>query len=175
LSNAGSMGTITHQLANLSNLHSLNIQCFSLQVDNLQWLSHLSLLEFLDLSMVNLSKASNWIQVMNTLPSLSKLCLSSCELDNRSFAFYVNFSSLIVLVLDPSNNSISDSVFDKIQSLSQLTYLDLSRNELEGKIPRFLGNFCNLQALDLSFNNLWGGVHEILVNPSTCISKKLEF
>jgi Leucine-rich repeat (LRR) protein len=125
LSNVGFMGTIPHQLANLSNLHSLNIQGFSLQVDNHEWLSNLSLLEFLDLSMVNLSKACNWLQVMNTLPSLSKLHLSSCELDNRSFALNVNFSSLIML--DLSKNSFSDLVFDKIHNLSQLRYLDLSK------------------------------------------------
>jgi hypothetical protein len=61
LSDAGFMGTIPHQLANLSNLHSLDIGYIYMQVDNLEWPSHLSLLEFLDLSYVNLSKAYNWL------------------------------------------------------------------------------------------------------------------
>jgi uncharacterized protein YjbI with pentapeptide repeats len=77
LSNAGFVGTIPHQLANLSNLHSLGIGGIYLQVDNLEWLSHLSMLEFLDMSYVNLSEASNWLQVMNMLLNIALYFIKS--------------------------------------------------------------------------------------------------
>ncbi|XP_062152036.1 receptor-like protein EIX1 [Alnus glutinosa] len=189
LSCAGFVGTIPHQLANLSNLHYLGIQGSLLHVDNLEWLSHLSLLEFLDMSFVNLSKASNWLQVMNLLPSLSQLLLSSCELDKYDPIPYVNFSSLSVLDLSVNYNLSStilnllcnistlerlEFAYNNIQgvlpsaigSLSQLISLDLSNNGLEGKLPRSLGNLCNLQNLDLSHNKLGGGVYELLGNSS---------
>jgi Leucine-rich repeat (LRR) protein len=189
LSCAGFVGTIPHQLANLSNLHYLGIQGDLLHVDNLEWLSHLSLLKFLDMSFVNLSKASNWLQVMNLLPSLSQLLLSSCELDKYDPIPYVNFSSLSVLDLSFNYNLSStilnllcnistlerlEFAYNNIQgvlpsaigSLSQLISLDLSNNGLEGKLPRSLGNLCNLQNLDLSHNKLGGGVYELLGNSS---------
>ncbi|XP_062153162.1 receptor-like protein EIX2 [Alnus glutinosa] len=197
LSCAGFVGTIPHQLANLSNLHFLGIKGF-LHVDNLEWLSHLSLLEVLDMSFVNLSKASNWLQVMNLLPSLSQLLLSSCELDKYDPIPSVNFSSLSVLDLSVNYNlsstilnllcnisslerlnlayiNIQGVLPSAIGSLSQLIYLDLSNNGLEGKLPRSLGNLCNLQHLDLSHNKLGGGVYELLGNSSACTVKNMEF
>jgi hypothetical protein len=53
--------------------------------------------------------------------------------------------------------------------------LDLPHNDLEGKIPRFLGNLCNLQHLDLSDNKLRGGLYDLLGNSSSCTTKNLEF
>ena len=65
LSYAGFGGLIPHQLGNLSNLHYLNLGGSSyynnLYVMNLQWLSGLPLLQHLDLSYANLSKASYWL------------------------------------------------------------------------------------------------------------------
>jgi Leucine-rich repeat (LRR) protein len=52
-----------HQLGNLSNLHYLDIRGLFLNIDNLEWLSHLSLLEFLDMSEIDLSKTSAYLQV----------------------------------------------------------------------------------------------------------------
>ena len=80
ISNAGFVGLIPHQLGNLSNLLYLNLDGYgsnALYVNNLQWLSGLPLLQHLDMSYVNLSKASDWLQLTNTLPSLFDLCLSS--------------------------------------------------------------------------------------------------
>ncbi|XP_030933325.1 receptor-like protein 53 isoform X2 [Quercus lobata] len=68
----GFVGLIPHQLGNLSNLLYLNLKSSSvssLYVNNLEWLSGLPLLQHLDMSFVNLSKASDWLQLTNTLPS----------------------------------------------------------------------------------------------------------
>ena len=62
LSNAGFVGVIPHQLGNLSNLLYLNLESSSfpgLYVNNLEWLSGLPLLQHLDMSYVNLNKASD--------------------------------------------------------------------------------------------------------------------
>jgi hypothetical protein len=75
------------------------------------------------MSYVNLSKASNWLQVMNMLPSLSELRLSDCELDKYDPIPYVNFSSLTVL-----ENNFFYSSFDWINSLTSLVTLDLKYN-----------------------------------------------
>jgi Leucine-rich repeat (LRR) protein len=189
LSHASFIGPIPHHLANLSNLHSLGIGGLSLEVDNLEWLSHLSLLEFLDLSNVNLSKVSNWLQVMNMLPSLSELHLSACELDKYDPIPYVNFSSLSVL--DLSYNNFVYSTFDWISSLTSLISLDLRFTEvkvtlrvafenmsslrnlhLRGNnfsytIPRWLFNITTLERLDLSGNNIQG----ILPSAIGCLSQ----
>ncbi|XP_059460964.1 receptor-like protein EIX1 [Corylus avellana] len=164
LSFAGFVGTIPHQLANLSNLHTLGIGGFSLQVDNLEWLSHLSLLKFLDLSYVNLSKASNWLQVMNMLPSLSELHLSSCELDKYDHVPYVNFSSLTLL--DLSSNNFVYSTFNWMNSLTSLVTLDLSYNLIQ--IPlTVVHNMSCLRNLDLSRNNFSSTALNLFYNITT--------
>ena len=105
LSNVGFVGVIPPQLGNLSNLFYLNLEGSSflgLYVNSLQWLSGLPLLQHLDMSHVNLSKTSDWLQLTNTLPSLFDLRLSSSQLPFIPPTLTVNFSSL--LTLDLSEN-----------------------------------------------------------------------
>jgi Leucine-rich repeat (LRR) protein len=167
LSSAGFVGTIPHQLANLSNLHTLDInQLFwgwTLQVDNLEWLSHLSLLEFLDMSYVDLREASNWLQVMNMLPSLSELHLSYCGLDKYDPIPYVNFSSLTVL--DLSRNDFVNSTFDWINSLTSLVTLDLKHTEIKVSLLGVaVQNMSSLRNLHLSGNNFSYTIPQWLCN-----------
>ena len=110
LSNAGFVGEIPHQLGNLSNLLYLNLEGSDLYVNNLQWLSGLPLLQHLDMSYVNLSKASDWLQLTNTLPSLLELRLSYCQLP------------FIPLVVD-------------VHNMTSLRHLDLSGNNFNSSIP----------------------------------------
>lgn len=82
LSSAGLQEIIPHHLGNLSNLRTLGLS-ESLEIFSLQWLSGLSHVQYLDFSNVNLSKAPDWLQVVNklTLPNLIELHLSGCGLD----------------------------------------------------------------------------------------------
>ncbi|KAM3683823.1 hypothetical protein ACJW31_12G177900 [Castanea mollissima] len=154
LSNAGFVGVIPHQLGNLSNLVYLNLKSSSfsgLYVNNLRWLSGLPLLQHLDMSYVNLSKASDWLQLTNTLPSLLELRLLSSQLPFISPTPTVNFSSL--LTLDLSGNQFENtSIPSWIFGLRNLVSLDLTDNNFQGPIPVGLHNMTSLRHLDLSFN-----------------------
>ncbi|XP_030936746.1 receptor-like protein EIX2 [Quercus lobata] len=151
LSNARFVGLIPHQLGNLSNLLYLNLKGSGLYVNNLQWLSGLSLLQHLDMSFVNLSKATDWLQLTNTLPSLFDLRLSSSQLPFIPPTLTVNFSSL--LTLDLSGNQFENTlILSWIFGLRNLVSLDLSDNYFQGPIPVDLQNMTSLRHLDLSGN-----------------------
>ena len=51
-----------------------------LRINNLEWLTSLSSLENLEIESVDLSKANEWLQVINMLPSLVDLRLYNCSL-----------------------------------------------------------------------------------------------
>lgn len=100
---------IPPHLGNMTNLRQLDISASpfdeSSWVSDLNWLSGLSSLEYLNLGLVNLNKAqTNWLEAVNMLPSLLELHLPGCELNNfpQSLSF-VNFTSLSVLNLDDNN------------------------------------------------------------------------
>ncbi|XP_038979884.1 receptor-like protein EIX2 [Phoenix dactylifera] len=168
LSYAGFGGTIPHQLGNLSNLLYLDLRSnnqYSLDVDNLGWLPSIRFLQHLDMSNVNLSKASNWIHAINMLPSLSVLRLSLATLPNLpSTLTHVNFTSLTTL--DLSGNSFASTIPGWMFNLSSLELLDLASyydfygNNFYGNIPLAIGNLQKLQVLDLSWNNFSGDIPE---------------
>ncbi|KAJ9678912.1 hypothetical protein PVL29_020959 [Vitis rotundifolia] len=150
LSNAGFTGDVPRQLGKLKSLQYLDTGGNSLDTENLDWISSLSVLEILDMSWVDLSKASNWLQAMNTLHSLSVLILSDCGLNSINPLPVVNFSSLTVL--DLSENQFISPTFDWFSSLGSPTSLDLSSNNFHGPIPTALCNLTALRSLHL-FNN----------------------
>src|SRR5689334_24233597 len=49
-------------------------------------------------------------------------------------------------------------------TLTNLTYLDLSLNQLKGTIPIAIFNLVNLTYLNLSFNQLGGAIHSNIGN-----------
>ncbi|KAM4076413.1 hypothetical protein ACJW30_12G061700 [Castanea mollissima] len=193
LSNAGFVGLIPHQLGNLSNLHFLNLEGYGLYVNNLEWLLGLPLLQHLDMSYVNLSKPSDWVQLTNTLPSLLDLCLSHCQPRSIPLTSSVNFSSL--LTLDLSGNQfentlilswifglsnlvsldLSDTYFQgrilvDLQNMTSLSHLDLSWNNFNSSIPNWLYSFSRLEFLNLGYNNLQGTISSAIGNLASAIS-----
>ncbi|XWS13921.1 hypothetical protein CRYUN_Cryun36dG0080300 [Craigia yunnanensis] len=166
LSYAGYGVLVPHQHGNLSSLQYLNLYtdyADNLYVANLQWLSGLSLLEHLDLGNVNLVKASNWLQVLNTLPCLKNLYLSSCQLPQFPPPININLSSLAIL--DLSANSFENPlVFSWISHLTNLVSLDLRENDFEGCIFDGLKNMTSLRHLDLSFNSFNSSIPDWLYN-----------
>ncbi|GFP87042.1 receptor-like protein 12 [Phtheirospermum japonicum] len=118
----------------------------------MQWLSRLSSLEHLDLTGANLSETSNWLQVLNNLPSLVDLRLSRCGLRLFDSIEVVNFTSLRVLDLS-ANNFDTLVVPHWIGSLEKLVHLDLSDCGLYKHLPIGLRNVTGLRYLNLSSNN----------------------
>eukprot|EP00257_Ricinus_communis_P013344 XP_015570762.2 receptor-like protein EIX2 [Ricinus communis] len=170
LSSAGFGGMIPHQLGNLSNLQYLNINVdqfennYTLYVESLNWVSGLASLEFLALSGVDLSKAIDWFDVLNTLPSLVELHLSLCQLYqvNPAPLPSANFSSLAIL--DLSRNNLGLSVPHWIFSLEKLTSLCLSNNSFVEEIPIHLLNLTSLEKLVLSHNNFNSSIPSAIGN-----------
>ncbi|RVW41917.1 LRR receptor-like serine/threonine-protein kinase GSO1 [Vitis vinifera] len=160
LSNAGFTGDVPCQLGNLLSLQYLDIGGNSLNIENLDWISPLSVLEVLDMSWVDLSKASNWLQGMNMLHSLSVLILSDCGLSSINPLPAVNFSSLTVL--DLSENQFVSPTLDWFSSLGSLVSLDLSSSNFHGPIPTALCNLTALRSLHLFKNSFTSTIPDCL-------------
>ncbi|XP_050222836.1 receptor-like protein EIX2 [Mercurialis annua] len=183
LSGSSFTGTLADRLGNLSRLVSLDIRDNNFdQLENLQFLSHFPALKHLDMSHNNLSRAIDWLEAINKLPSLVSLQLRDCGLSvlippRLSFAN----ASKFLAVIDLRYNSISSSIFPWLFNFNNslvslclennvlrgpipcafgamisLKQLKLAFNNLEGQIPRSFENLCNLKELDLSENNLTG-------------------
>ncbi|KAK7261358.1 hypothetical protein RIF29_27667 [Crotalaria pallida] len=142
-----------------SNLIYLDLSYnFDLQMDNLRWVPHLSSLKYLSLSGIDLSNATLWLQRVTMLPSLMELQLHDCSLNGISSSlWYVNFTSLTLL--DISSNNINSEMPKWLSNISHVvSHLDFSHNKLRGQIPATLLNFQQLKYLNLGDNHLNGSI-----------------
>ncbi|KDO50393.1 hypothetical protein CISIN_1g0477972mg, partial [Citrus sinensis] len=194
---------IPHPFRDLSGFEYFNVENSNLfSVGSLERLSHLSSLRHLDLSCINLTKSSDWFQVVSQLHSLKTLVLRSCYLPpiNPSFIWLFNLSTSIetldlsdnhlpsssvypwlfnlsrnILHLDLGFNHLQGSIPEAFQHMVSLRLLSLASNELEGGIPKFFGNMCSLNQLYLPRNKLSGQLSELIQNLSSgCTVNSLE-
>ncbi|KAM0013058.1 putative leucine-rich repeat-containing, plant-type, leucine-rich repeat domain superfamily [Helianthus debilis subsp. tardiflorus] len=153
LSLSGFRGTIPPQLGNLTELEVLCLGNFydayeSTSITNMQWLSSMRSLRHLDMSGVTLTEASDWFQVINTLPSLAQLHLSRSGLPD----IHPNVASLnltFLSSLDLSGNYFYNSFMPRwIFSITSLVSLDLSGCHFSGPpIPSSTSSFHNFTSL----------------------------
>ncbi|XP_064957336.1 receptor-like protein EIX1 [Musa acuminata AAA Group] len=188
LSNAMFDGLIPPQLGNLSNLHYLDLQGWYgyLHVDDLDWLSRIPSLKYLDMSFVNLSKATNWFYIINSISTLEVLHLIYVDLPyvpshlppsnltaiatldlswnsnitSAMLRWLSNATSLENLLLSGCGSLTIESVQAALGALSNLKGLDLSDNFFKGEIREILNNVSSrgLKHLDLSWNQLSGDI-----------------
>ncbi|XP_039126341.1 receptor-like protein EIX2 [Dioscorea cayenensis subsp. rotundata] len=203
LSNVGFTGMIPPQLGNLTSLRYLDLNSLyhanhRLFADELNWISRLSTLKHLDMSGVNLAKASNWHYAVSMLPVLTVLLLSDCQLQQLpSSAPNFNFTNSI-RIIDLSNNQINSNfpvwmtnfsnlvqldlwfnhfhgpIPEAIGQMTSLEVLQLGLNNFVGPLPRNMGNICNLRSLDLSSNNISQNTSTFSDIFSLCIGNTVE-
>ncbi|TYI73043.1 hypothetical protein E1A91_D07G102400v1 [Gossypium mustelinum] len=165
----------------------------SAQTYNLEWLSHLSSLKLLKISYTNFTKATNWLQVIQSHPSLSVLHFGYCdfaEVDPSSLVHFNSSNSLSVLhliwssslhpstfplllnisrnlvELDLHHNQLSSLISDFFDNMPALKQINFEDNSLEGGIPKSLGNLCHLKELNLRDNKLSGPLTFAVTNLS---------
>lgn len=153
------VGTVPPQLGNLSNLRYFSLGSndnSSLYSTDVSWLSRLSSLEHLDMSLVNLSAVVDWVSVVNKLPSLRFLRLFGCQLSSTVDSVpNNNLTSLetLDLSLNNFNKRIAPNWFWDLTSLKNL---DISYSGFYGPFPNEIGNMTSIVDIDLSGNNLVG-------------------
>ncbi|KAA8532497.1 hypothetical protein F0562_032530 [Nyssa sinensis] len=155
LSSTGFEGMVPHHLGNLSSLMYLDLGSRTLDysniftVDSLWWASALSSLKYLNLDKVMLREATDWLDAINMLPSLSELSLVDCELGGIPPLSRVNITSLTSLDLQGNN---IDSIPLWLSNVSRLVNLRVNYNLFQGSVPDTIGKLTSLTFLDLSMN-----------------------
>ncbi|KAH0724605.1 hypothetical protein KY284_000470 [Solanum tuberosum] len=170
---------LTHHVIDLS----ISIDRFDsryLRINNLEWLTSLSSLENLEIESVDLSKANEWLQVINMLPSLVDLRLYNCSLHHITpLLDHKKISSLKSLNLSGNynfNSSVPKWVFnlpslvsldlsgcnfigpfpDGPVNLTSLTTFKASKNSFNCCLPKWLFDLNNLEHVDLSSSGIEG-------------------
>ncbi|KAD5508868.1 hypothetical protein E3N88_16571 [Mikania micrantha] len=130
---------------------SLDLSFGYLQVENLDWLSHMSKLEELRMNDVFMGKADNWIWDIDVSNN------SLQEVDSEAYMSKVT-------MIDMSSNNIYgyNKLFGKIPSsvqlLKNLKELYLNNNNFSGQLPLSLGSCTELILIDLGANGFSGSV-----------------
>ncbi|XP_028805405.1 receptor-like protein EIX2 [Neltuma alba] len=188
LSGADLVGTIGHQLGNLSNLETLDLSGNDLIMNDLKWISQLPFLRHLDLSCINLSQAIDWQSSLSKVSSLFELDLTACALPqvnpkslvhnnfstpltslslsanylDASILYWVTNISKTLVEIDLSSNSFQYIPAGSFSNMKSLKILYLSSTSLQHVASSAFTNTTSLEHLDLSKNNLTNDIGEAI-------------
>ncbi|KAL3809835.1 hypothetical protein ACJIZ3_000088 [Penstemon smallii] len=171
-------GVVPHDLGNLSSLSVLDLRVvrddainYPLEVDDLIWVSRLSLLEHLNMNYVDLRPTKDLLKVLNLLPSLLVLSMNLVQINlgwnslNHNVDWIYGFLSnkCHLKSLDLSSNQFYGEISTVFQNLSgcwrhNLETLDLSANNFYGHLPEELGGLKKLTYLGLRHNAIYGSI-----------------
>ncbi|CAJ1976848.1 unnamed protein product [Sphenostylis stenocarpa] len=153
-----SVGIPSNQCVNSSAIRYLDLSFNNLAITSLDWLSHFSSLEYLNLDGIDLHRETKWLQLVIMLPSLLELHMRHCQLEDLSPSLqYANFTALKVLSL-PGNGFHSELPKWLFNLSCDISSIDLGSNLLKGQLPEALLNLQHLEALELDDNNFNGPI-----------------
>ncbi|KAM0013732.1 putative non-specific serine/threonine protein kinase [Helianthus debilis subsp. tardiflorus] len=134
-------------------------------------LCRLLYLQILDLSMNKiqgtipscLSNLTSMVQFLAVNQNVHSFNLSMTYVDRSMIKWQGNLLEFsitleLVKIINLSSNNLTGKIPDKLTDLHKLVALDLSMNALVGEIPSKIGQMKELLILDLSRNNLRGGL-----------------
>ncbi|XP_056160110.1 probably inactive leucine-rich repeat receptor-like protein kinase At3g28040 [Syzygium oleosum] len=155
---------------NMTSLQHLDLHSYYRMgvVNDIRWVSHLRALKYLDMSGITVNRFGDLMQLINTLPSLSRLSLSACGLNNfhLSSESLTNSTALHLQYLDLSRNFFEGFIPSTIfQNMTSLQHLDLSSNLFNSSESRWFDNLRNLVDLNLAHNllqSIEGGLFSFL-------------
>nr|GME07865.1 receptor-like protein EIX2 [Ipomoea batatas] len=171
-------GNVPPQLGNISTLKYLDIgNNFDIDglkvVDTLEWISHLSSLEYLNMDWVDLHSVSDWLHSISKLSLLRTLSLSYSYVPSPpSSLLHINSSTFLQHLSLQSGNITTFPLLNLWLNQSYfLQYLDLSRNSLVGgdKDIKFLRHLGKLKTLDLSYNSFSFNFSELILGSEKLI------
>lgn len=120
----------------------------------------------------DISLASNQFEgsIPSFIRSASVVDLSRNKFSESHIFLCDNSSALTLAQLDISSNQLSGKLPDCWSDFTSLIYLDLSNNNLSGKIPSSIGSLLGIQALIMRNNSLTG---ELPLSLKSCTSLKM--
>ncbi|CAL5210890.1 unnamed protein product [Lathyrus oleraceus] len=101
-----------------------------------------------------------WGNALLPLRDLQELSMSRCDLSGPLDSSLTKLVNLSILILNGNNfsSSVPETFANSLSSLTHLTYLDLSYNNINGEIPLSLFTLPSLEEIYLSFNRLSGSL-----------------
>ncbi|XP_023756881.2 receptor-like protein EIX1 [Lactuca sativa] len=153
-------GSLSSEIQNFSSITSLDLSDNHLNGSISEKLWELPRLETLDVSFNNLRVPSTYH--LSNLSYVKYIDLTSCKLLGSRFPKWIQtFKNLTFL--DLSNTGISDTIPLEFWDMwpSQLQHLNLSSNNISGKVPDLSSNFAQSSVIDLSSNRFYGPIPNV--------------